>query len=83
MKPVEKYGPLTGTVSLKRKRTVYDHYDYEIRKLHNPTADGSTHVALDVLGEPVMTLSKDAEGCWLVNTQTVVGEIVGFFEDGE
>lgn len=70
-----------GVVTIKKERTVFDYIDYDIIELDEPTKSGSTHAAVDLLGETVMLLSTDKEGYFIVDQKIVSGEVDCFYRE--
>jgi hypothetical protein len=70
-----------ATVTIRKQRTVFDYIDYDIIELDEPTKSGSTHAAVDLLGETVMLLSTDEEGYFIVDQKAIVGEIDCFYRE--
>lgn len=72
-------GETIGVVTVKKTRIIVDVQDFDIVELPEKTRGGSTHAAVNLLDEPVILLSKDPEGQWLVDAQITEGEIFAFF----
>lgn len=69
------------TVLIRKQRLITYTEEFEIRELAEPTKNGSTHAAFDILGTPVLLLRKDIEGDWVVDVNASNGAVDAFLSD--